>query len=282
MNKDEQLLFDTISNNSPDKFNKVINDLENSFVLRNLSHMRANLISWISLPEKAKVLEIDSGYGAMTPHILSISNSVDCVESRSACVDIARKRLASEGLVDKVKFYDTFDAVNNSNMIYDAIFMINPEYTSTEQLEDTLRLAMLLAKRNTLKCPIYLAIENKYGLKYWAGNTDRYTGEFYSGIEGYINHKGYISFAKSTVDKIISKVGFTEDKVEYYYPYPDYEFPISIYSNERLPRIGELATNLRNFDSERFLMFDENRAFDTIIGDDMYPIFANSYLIKLG
>ena len=41
----------------------------------------------------------------------------------------------------------------------------------------------------------------------------------------------------------------------------------TIYSDRYLPKKGELSNNLRNFDRERVLLFDEKQVFDEIIDD---------------
>ncbi len=45
--------------------------------------------------------------------------------------------------------------------------------------------------------------------------------------------------------------------------------------------MGELTDNLRNFDAERVIAFDEALAFDEIIREGMFPHYSNSYLVLL-
>ena len=56
---------------------------------------------------------------------------------------------------------------------------------------------------------------------------------------------------------------------------------MAIYSDEYLPKVGELRDNRRNFDRERYLLFDESKAYDSIIKDGLFPIFSNSYLVVI-
>jgi hypothetical protein len=56
----------------------------------------------------------------------------------------------------------------------------------------------------------------------------------------------------------------------------------TLYSDERLPKVGELSDNLRNFDRDRLGLFDEKKVFDTIIREKQFPLFSNSYLLLLG
>ena len=82
------------------------------------------------------------------------------------------------------------------------------------------------------------------------------------------------------MEEIIQSSGFNNYK--FYYPYPDYKLPTNIYSDSYLPRNGELNNNMRNFDRERMIIFDETRVYDTIIKEELFPIYSNSYLIVIG
>ena len=67
---------------------------------------------------------------------------------------------------------------------------------------------------------------------------------------------------------------------KFYYPYPDYKFMTDIYSDEYLPDKGSLTNNLRNFDQDRMILFDESKVFDTLIDNDLFPQFSNSFFIE--
>ena len=124
-----------------------------------------------------------------------------------------------------------------------------------------------------------IAIENKYGLKYWAGCKEDHTAAFFSGLEGYVGVENVRTFSKKELKEIADEVGLK--KQTFYYPYPDYKLPLSIYSDEYLPKPGELNNNFRNFDNERMVLFDESRVFDNIIKDGMFDQYSNSYLVIL-
>ena len=82
-----------------------------------------------------------------------------------------------------------------------------------------------------------IAIENRLGLKYWAGCTEDHVGRYFEGLEGYHNSEGVRTFSKKEWEKLIEISGM---RGKFYYPYPDYKFPLAIYSDEYLPRKGEL------------------------------------------
>ena len=81
------------------------------------------------------------------------------------------------------------------------------------------------------------------------------------------------------LEQMLQENGFS--KFKFYYPYPDYKFPAVIYSDEYLPKPGELRKNQRNFDADRITLFDEGKAFDGILKSGLFPVFSNSFLIEV-
>ena len=54
---------------------------------------------------------------------------------------------------------------------------------------------------------IIIAIENRLGLKYWAGCTEDHTGTYFEGLEGYTKTKGVKTFSKEELLDIIRRAG---------------------------------------------------------------------------
>ena len=56
----------------------------------------------------------------------------------------------------------------------------------------------------------------------------------------------------------------------------------TLFSDKRLPMVGELSDNMRNFDRDRMVLFDEKNAFDSLIKEEMFPFYSNSYMVVIG
>ena len=56
----------------------------------------------------------------------------------------------------------------------------------------------------------------------------------------------------------------------------------SLHSDKYLPAYGELQDNVRNYDRDRLLLFNEKRAYECLINDGMYADFANSFEVIIG
>ena len=56
---------------------------------------------------------------------------------------------------------------------------------------------------------------------------------------------------------------------------------MAIYSDEYLPKTDELTMNTRNFDRDRYVMFDEEKAFGTVIKEGLFSEFSNSFMVTI-
>ena len=129
------------------------------------------------------------------------------------------------------------------------------------------------------KGTVFLALDNRYGLQYFAGCKERLTGSYFEGLEGYPNSEGVCTFSKSAVLEMVKKAGFSNVKT--YYPYPNYRYMTALYTDQHLPSPGDLNTNLCNFEEERVVLFDEGKVFDELISEGRFQEFSNSYIFAL-
>ena len=120
---------------------------------------------------------------------------------------------------------------------------------------------------------------SQIGKKESIRDTARVLGRMFEGIEGYKNTSGVETFSKRELEKLLDANGY--HNYRFYYPYPDYKFATTIYSDSYLPKKGELRNNRRNFDAERLLLFDEGLAFDTMISAELFPLFSNSFFVEI-
>ena len=123
---------------------------------------------------------------------------------------------------------------------------------------------------------LIVAVENRLGLKYFAGARDDHTGRQFDGIEGYPAGGGE-TFSRDELSHLLRAGGFAEQM--FYYPYPDYKLPAEIFSDICLPAANHMLADAPNYDQERLKLFSELRAWQTIVRDGKFPQFANSFLV---
>ena len=126
---------------------------------------------------------------------------------------------------------------------------------------------------------VILAVDNRYGLTYFAGSKERLTGKYFEGLEGYGHSEGIGTFSREAVLAMTKEAGFTSAKT--YYPYPNYRYMTALYTDAHLPSGGELSKNLCNYEEERAVLFDETAVFDELIKEGKFQEFSNSYLFDL-
>lgn len=251
-------------------------------LLYHLSALRENIINWIPLKKTDRVLEVGSGCGAITGALAAKAGSVTCVElSRKRSQINAYRHAECDNVTIKLGNFQDIEPLLACD--YDYIFLIGVFEYAQSYIggDDPFATFMgIMQKHLSPDGRLVIAIENRLGLKYWAGCREDHLGTYFDGIEGYPNGGGVRTFTRAALEKICRKNGITE--YSFYYPYPDYKFMTCLYSDARLPKVGELSDNMRNFDGDRLRLFDEKHVFDGLIREGLFPWFSNSYLLMTG
>ena len=138
-----------------------------------------------------------------------------------------------------------------------------------------LHIARTRARRRDPGGKIIIAVRNKYGLKYWAGATDEYSGEMFDTIKG--ENALAKAYSLNNIKSVLENEGL--NKLTFYYPLPDYIIPTEIFSDDFLPKSGDMHDIHNSFKHERYNLFSEAKAYESICKDGLFPQFANSYLI---
>lgn len=282
----EDELLEIVMHHGQEEYSRIIEEKNTWEVLYHLSSLRANTIDWLPVSSGAKGLEIGSGCGAVTGTLADKCKELTCIDlSKKRSMINAYRNQEKENITIKVgNFKDIEPSLDQD---YDYIFLIGVfEYARGYIGGESPYTEFLNIIRRHLAPDgkIIIAIENKYGLKYFAGCREDHLGKYFAGIEDYPiggDDGGTVrTFGRNGLEKICKECGFNE--YSFYYPYPDYKFMTTLYSDRRLPQPGELTTNLRNMDRSRLLLFDEKNAFDGIIREEEFPLFSNSYLLLIG
>ncbi len=267
---------------APEEFNRVISERKSWPILYHFSHIRENILSWIPFTGEEKVLEIGSGCGAVTGALCERVKEVTCIELSMKRSKINAYRHQDQDNL-KILVGNFQEIEKNLTEKYDYITLIGVfEYgesyiRSENPYVDFLR---IISKHLKPDGKIILAIENRLGLKYWAGCTEDHFGTLFEGIQGYPKTKGVKTFSRKEFNGILEEAGNL--KADWYYPYPDYKFPMTIHSDRHLPASGELHMRDYNFDRLRLDLFQESQVYNTLLSNDLYPQFANSFLLVIG
>lgn len=280
--KVEDEILEIVQKYSPVEYQREIEERKSWPVLYHLSPLRENIVDWLPIGKKDKVLEVGSGCGAITGALARKAGSVTCVDlSKKRSLINAHRHADCDNVTIHVGNFKDIEPDLETD--YDYICLIGVfEYGQSYIGGDTPYqdfLNILLPHLNE-SGRIVIAIENKYGLKYFAGCKEDHLGTWFSGIENYADGGGVRTFSRRGLERIFRSCNVKE--AHFYYPYPDYKFMTTMYSDAYMPGKGELSNNYRNFDRDRMLLFDEKNAFDGITEDGLFSVFSNSYVAVIG
>ncbi|MBO5552324.1 MAG: methyltransferase [Lachnospiraceae bacterium] len=278
----EDQILEIVKNEPPEKYNEIIAKMMTWNGLYHLSDSRGNIADFIPIQKKHRVLEIGAGCGAVTGTLAKKAANVTAIElsyKRSLINAYRNKDFPNiDILVGNLE-----DIEPNLTERYDYVFLIGVleyagSYISGHGGDPYLAMLEKLKPHLAQGGEIVIAIENKFGLKYIAGCREDHTAGFYDGIGGYRHTDKVRTFSKNGLSKLAKSAGL---RSVFFYPYPDYKLPSMIFTDERLPKPGELRDNIRNFDNDRFMAFDESEVFDEVIREGVFPEVSNSFLAFL-
>lgn len=277
----EDHILDLVRSYPQEEYPQVIAREQDWAVMYHLSHERENILSWYPFAPGAKVLEVGSGCGAVTGAVSASAESVTCIDlsKKRSTINAERHRDSANITIRLGNFQDVEKDLDNdfdyATLI--GVFEYGRGYIGGEKPYHGFLTTVMKHVRPGGK--LLLAIENKFGLKYWAGCREDHVGAYFEGLEGYQNTKGVRTFTRPELIRIMEECGYHDYR--FYYPYPDYKFPAVVYSDEYLPKAGELNRNICNFDRSRLVLMDEGKVYDQILESGLFPLYANSFFVEI-
>lgn len=245
--------------------------------LYHLSNIRENILEWYDFNPKGSLLEIGAGCGAVTGLFCSKVERVVAIDlsKRRSMVNATRNEAYDNltimlGNFEDIKIEEKFDYVTLVGVFEYSIYYIN----SDDPFGDMLRKAKSFLKPGG---KLIIAIENKYGMKYFAGATEDHSGRMFDGLENYAEVERVRTFSRRTLEKMLTQAGF--EKNDFYYPMPDYKLPSEVYSDKHMPSFGSIRNACVSYDRDRYELMDERLLADAACEDDMFADLANSFLI---
>ena len=275
----ENEVIKIIAANPDTDYEKAISNNYSWPVFYHLTRIRQNLLSWYPFKEQSDVLEIGCGMGAITELLCKKCNSVTAVE-------LSKRRATATYL--RCREYDDLEIiVGNLNDIqfnkkYDYITLIGVLEYQNNFTSSSNPFRDFLAKIKQLLKPdgkLIIAIENKYGLKYWCGAPEDHSGIPYDGINNYAYSNVARTFSKKQLERLVKSVGFSN--TYFYYPLPDYKMPQVIYSEDYLPKNGSIDNWIPYYEPNgNSMISDEEHIYGDLVDNDVFEFFANSFMVE--
>lgn len=126
---------------------------------------------------------------------------------------------------------------------------------------------------------LLIAIENKLGMKYFAGAPEDHTDIPFFGINGYPGNHSVRTFSKTELQELVKESGFPFQK--FYYPYPDYKFPTEIFTDASLTT-NHYGKNYPIYTDKTVDLFSETAGIEAMKKEQIADRFVNSFLLVAG
>ena len=263
----------------PEEYSALINEKKSWPFLLHLSHVRANVIRSLPFSQTERVLEIGSGCGALTGFLAERCGAVTGIEpSLLRCRVNAEKHSRHDNITLIAAETDAAEEAAGDG--YDTVLWIDApaDASGDEGLRMSAEEKLCFALRHLREGGrLILGTDNRLGLRFLAGEREEYTARFFEGLEGYPSEEKMFTASEKEWKQFLDKHGMQE--TEFYYPYPDHRFTMQIYSDSWLPKAEDLHINYQNFAGKRMALFDDDAVWRSLLENDLFPQFANSFLI---
>ena len=243
------------------------------------SGLRENILSWYPLKKADSVLEIGAGCGAITGMLCRKAGHVTSVElsKRRADINYARNRDKENltimvGNLNDMTFPEKFDYV-----VVNGVLEYAMSFTEGKTPYETFlqRIGAYLKPEGRL----LIAIENRLGLKYFAGAPEDHTDLHFFGINGYPGNQSVRTFSKNELGELLENSGFPF--LRFYYPYPDYKFPTEIFTDESL-YTNSYGRSYPVYTDKTADLFAESEGVKAFEKEKILDSFVNSFLVEAG
>lgn len=247
-------------------------------VMYHLSRQRENIVEPMEIRKTDEVLEIGAGMGAVSGAIARKCKKLDCIElsKRRSLVNAYRHRTFSNMEIMVGNFQDICIEKKYDVITLIGVLEYGYHYIDSEcPYEDFIRKVASCLKPDG---KLYVAIENKLGLKYFAGYHEDHLGRPFAGLEGYEKSDKVKTFSHSQLEKLLLENGFSS--AYFYYPFPDYKLPTVIYSDDAIENADIDFPEQSNYDLPVLQNFNMNRVFESLKGASERRMLANSFLVE--
>ncbi len=261
----------------PDNYEKAFEEDSSWPVFYHLADRRKNVIRWYPFKKNASILEVGGGMGAITSELCQKCKKVTSIElsKKRATAILERNKNAKNleiivGNFKDIVLKEKYDYILlNGVLEYSALYIDseNPYEDFINQLKKNLR----------DNGKILIAIENRFGLKYWCGACEDHTNRIFDGINNYKNNSKIKTFSKNDLEYLFNKLNLNYN---FYYLLPDYKFPEIVLTDEFVQNEKNICYTPYYW--RTFKMFgDEKKIFKDILMNNVLDFFANSYFIEL-
>ena len=261
-------------------------DYENKIVeidsnkLQYFSTIGHNILNWYPFKKDSTILEIGGNLGEITGILCKNTKQVVTLEE-----DIKKAKLISKRHKDKENLEiiaGDFNNIDFKDMKFDYITLIGslPYVAKTAKVTSE----EFIAKLDNLLKPegkLLIAVDNRFGIKYFSGNPDDFLNKKFVTLLNYNNEEQKIeTYTRQKLINILDSNNYIAKK--FYYPLPDYRIPNVIFSDLELPKYNNIGKYIPNYSEKSTILVDEIDLFREILkeNESLFTFFTNSFFVE--
>ncbi|MCM1143815.1 MAG: class I SAM-dependent methyltransferase [Lachnoclostridium sp.] len=249
-------------------------------VVSALSDIRWNCVEWLEIQPDADILILGSGYGEVTSLFARRAGRVFCVDSSTAKSNINEIRNRNHKNVFIYAAYLEQMEAEFKDMKFDMVLIFGCLNNAAKYYQSSHKtgrdMIEFAASYLTETGKMIIVEDNKYGIKYFDGTRPDGKEAYFS---SFLDEKqGGKMFSKYDMINLIKDLGM---EYRFFYPYPDYKFAMSIFSDYFYPQKGQLNHFENVWERGKIDLFCQGSALEQMADDKMFDIFSNSFLVVL-
>ncbi len=229
--------------------------------MRLFSKFRQNVLCWYEFKNESRILHLGSECGILTNYLVRFGKVI-CIETNEQYNSI--NKIMNPNVICFSNYYDFFKQ-NKSK--FDYIIVENFLESEKNKKQIIEELLTLLDKNGE----VIILTNNKLGLKYFNGYCDEITKKMFGNLT--INNKLY------TYKQWINILEELNREYFIFYPFPNKDFPISIYSDRAID--SHFPIFYEPSEKNKIDFFDEREAFEEIKKSGYFKDFCNSFFIVI-
>ena len=265
------------TNEYENEFSDIVTDKEIYY----LSSSSQNILNWYPFEKESSVLEIGGDLGQLTQVFINQCRHVVTVEPNLIKAEAISKRYDKQenleiivGNLKDIKIDRKFNYIT----LIGIINRIEQIMGQDIKLTDLIKTIEPYLEENG---KILVAVDNKFGLRNFVGDTENILDKKFVSINGYNNEPKKIeTFTKLRLERKLKEIGYNAN---FYYPLPDYKLPNVIFSDMQLPKYNNIDKYIPYHTKKSTIIMNEIDVFREILKDNenLFQFFTNSFLIEV-
>ncbi|MBQ7496297.1 MAG: LicD family protein, partial [Selenomonas sp.] len=252
-------------------------------VFEELSDYGQGILGWYDFSPTGSLLELGAGFGTRTEVFCRRCGQVTAVEAAPSRAEGVRIRCGDADRLTVVQA-DWQEYVLDLRDRFDYIVLVG----GLEEVPEGFAFAGLSGPAAMVKCllgllkpdgRLFLAVDNRLGLRYFCGEPERRTGRPFAGINSFRLQDGKQLFSREEIMTVVREAG--AKGVKCYYPLPNWHLPQLVYTDEYLPEDNLNERLLVYHPQNKTLLADEANLYSQVIRGGAFPFFANSFLLEV-